>query len=168
LFRMRSGRRGVNLAWTTSVPGLAFPFAPLTLVFGPVVAYNVAAVLMPALDAWTAFLLCRYLTRSWWPSLLGGYVFGFSGYLVAQEETNLHLTAVFLLPVAALLVVRFLDGDLGATAFALSSSAGCWRSRATSRPGSCSRSPSRCFPRSRLPTCSSRRLVRVCGLFRCR
>ena len=110
---------GVNLAWTTSVPGLAFPFAPLTLVFGPVVAYNVAAVLMPALDAWTAFLLCRYLTRSWWPSLLGGYVFGFSGYLVAQEETNLHLTAVFLLPVAALLVVRFLDGDLGATAFAV-------------------------------------------------
>src|SRR5690349_13984348 len=30
---------GMNLAWVTSVPGLALPFAPLTLAFGPVVAY---------------------------------------------------------------------------------------------------------------------------------
>ena len=33
--------------------------SPLTLIAGPVAAYNVAAVLMPALAAWTAFLLCR-------------------------------------------------------------------------------------------------------------
>ena len=33
------------------------------LLAGPVVSYNVAALLMPALAAWTAFLLCRYLTR---------------------------------------------------------------------------------------------------------
>ena len=40
---------GVNLAWTTTVPGLALLFSPLTLVAGAVASYNVAAVLMPAL-----------------------------------------------------------------------------------------------------------------------
>ena len=57
---------GYDLAWTTSVPGLAVIFAPLTLAAGPVVAYNVASILMPALAAWTAYLLCRHVTE---PSL---------------------------------------------------------------------------------------------------
>src|SRR5258707_13951371 len=30
---------GFNLTWTASVPGLAIPFAPLTLVAGPIVSY---------------------------------------------------------------------------------------------------------------------------------
>ncbi len=69
---------GINLAWATSVPGLAIPFVPLTWLFGPVASYNVAALLLPAAAAWTAFLLCRYLTGALWPSLVGGYLFGFS------------------------------------------------------------------------------------------
>jgi hypothetical protein len=60
------------------VPGLALLFAPLTLIAGPIASYNVAAILMPALAAWTAFLLCRYLTHAVWPSLVAGYLFGFS------------------------------------------------------------------------------------------
>src|SRR5262249_51713588 len=50
-----------DLAWTTSVPGPAVLLAPLTLLSGPVFAFNVAAVLMPALAAWTAYLLCLHL-----------------------------------------------------------------------------------------------------------
>src|ERR687884_1641604 len=50
---------GINLAWVTSVPALAIAFSPVTLLFGPSAAYNAAAVLLPALSAWTAFLLCR-------------------------------------------------------------------------------------------------------------
>src|SRR5664279_5664880 len=50
---------GVNLTWTTSVPGLALLFAPLTLIGGPTVSYDVAAILMPAFAAWTTFVLCR-------------------------------------------------------------------------------------------------------------
>ena len=79
----RSGRpHGSNLAWTTSIPGLALLLAPVTLAAGAVAAYNAAAILLPALAAWTAFLLCRHLTRSFWPSLAGGYLFGFSSYLL--------------------------------------------------------------------------------------
>ncbi|HTO26787.1 MAG TPA: hypothetical protein VMJ49_12850, partial [Gaiellaceae bacterium] len=57
---------GVNLAWTALLPGPALLFAPLTLAVGPVLSYSIAAVLMPAITAWAAFLLCRHLTRQFW------------------------------------------------------------------------------------------------------
>ena len=106
---------GVDLAWATSVPGLAVAFAPVTLLFGPSVAYNVAAVLLPALSAWTAYLLFRYLARSTWASLVGGYLYGFSSYMLAHQLAgHLHLTAAFLVPLVALVVIRYLRGDLNA------------------------------------------------------
>jgi hypothetical protein len=103
---------GINLAWATSVPGLAVPFAPLTLLAGPVASYNVAMLLLPALAAWTAFLLCRYLTGRFWPSFAGGYLFGFSAYVVAQTLGHPHMTAALLLPLVALVLVRYVRGEL--------------------------------------------------------
>jgi hypothetical protein len=110
---------GFNLAWATTMPALSIALAPLTLAFGPVFAYNVACVLMPALGAWTAFLLCRYLTHSTWAAVVGGYLFGFSSYMLGGELSHVHTVAVFLVPVAALLVLRFLDGELSARRLAL-------------------------------------------------
>ena len=109
---------GIDLAWVTSIPGLAFVLAPVTLAAGPVVAYNVASVLMPALGAWTAFLLCRHLTRSFWPSLAGGYLFGFSSFVLGHLEGHLHMSSVFLVPLVALVVVRYLEGSLDGRALA--------------------------------------------------
>src|SRR5579863_3510110 len=54
---------GSDLAWTTAVPGLALPLAPVTLAAGPIAAYNLAALLLPAAAALGAFALCRHLTR---------------------------------------------------------------------------------------------------------
>ncbi len=110
---------GYNLTWATSVPGLALAFAPLTWAFGPVASLNLAAILMPALDAFAAFLLCRHVTRSTWASLAGGYLFGFSSYVLAGTLDHIHTTAVFLVPLAALLVLRFLEGSLDGHAFGL-------------------------------------------------
>jgi hypothetical protein len=104
---------GVDLTWSNAIPALSLLFSPITLTAGPVASYNVAAVLMPALAAWTAFLLCRYLTRAFWPSLVGGYLFGFSSYIVVHEGVQLQLVAVFAVPLVALIVLRYLDGDLG-------------------------------------------------------
>jgi hypothetical protein len=104
---------GTNLAWVTSVPLLAIVFSPFTLIFGPDVGYNVAAVLLPALAAWTAFLLCRYLTRSTWAAIVGGYLYGFSSYMLSHEYAgHLNLVAVFLVPLVALVVLRYLRGEL--------------------------------------------------------
>jgi hypothetical protein len=104
---------GVNLAWVTAVPGLALAFAPLTLVAGAVVSYDTAAILMPAFAAWTAFLLCRRLTGTVWPSLAGGYLFGFSSYVLGQDGGgHMNLSSAFLLPLIALVTVRAVEGEL--------------------------------------------------------
>jgi hypothetical protein len=111
---------GYDLAWTVPVPGLALPLAPLTALAGPVVAFNTAMILMPALAAWTAFLLCRYMCKAFWPSLAGGCLFGFSSYFLGHEEGHLNLTAVFPVPLVALVALRHMDGRIGSRRLALS------------------------------------------------
>jgi len=108
---------GQNLAWVTSVPALSLALLPFTLSVGPVLSYNLAALLAPVLAAWTAFLLCRYLTRSSSAAAIAGAFFGFSPYMAGQIESgHLNLTSIYLVPLAALVVVRFLRGDLSARA----------------------------------------------------
>ena len=96
------------------MPGLALAFSPLTLLVGPRVAYNVAAVLLPALAAWTAYLLCRRVTGKAGPSLVGGYLFGFSSYMLGQQLGHLHMTSVFLVPLVRSRPLRYVDGELDA------------------------------------------------------
>jgi hypothetical protein len=104
---------GVNLAWTTTTPGLALLFTPLTALAGPVVSYNVAALLAPAASAWTGYLLCRYLTGSLWAAIIGGYLIGFSDAVLRQVQPgNLNLSSVFLFPLIALVVLRYVRGEL--------------------------------------------------------
>ncbi len=104
---------GVDLAWVNTVPAVSVVLLPLTALAGPVVSYNLAAILIPALSAWAAYLLCRYLTGRFWPSLLGGYLFGFSSYELGHVVGQPQLTAVFVLPLLALVVLRALRGELG-------------------------------------------------------
>ena len=94
------------------MPGLALLFAPVTALFGPDVSYNLAAMLVPAVSAFTAYLLCRHVTRSTFASLVGGYLFGFSSYMLGQEQGHLHMTSVFLVPLIALATIRYLQGEL--------------------------------------------------------
>src|SRR5438105_2407635 len=98
---------GANLAWDGGIPGLSLLGWPITATAGPVAAYNVLALLAPALAAWTAYLLCDDLTRAFWPSVAGGLVFGFSSYEVAQLGDAMNLFFVALVPLAVLLTVRY-------------------------------------------------------------
>ena len=94
--------------------GLALLFAPLTLLVGAVASYDVAAILLPAAAAWTAFLLCRRLCSAFLPALAGGYLFGFSAYMLAhQSGGHLNLTSVFPIPLIALVVWLALESELG-------------------------------------------------------
>ncbi len=46
--------------------------------------------------------------------MLGGFLFGFSSYVIGQvEDGHPHMSSVFLLPLVALVVLRFLDGRTG-------------------------------------------------------
>jgi hypothetical protein len=100
-----------------ALPAAAILLAPVTLVAGPFVSYNVASVLMPVLASWFAFRLCRYLTGSFGPALVGGLVFGFGTYMSAHLLGHLNLTSVFLAPAAVLLVLQRLDGAISKRRF---------------------------------------------------
>jgi len=111
--------RGMDLSWVADSPGAAFLATPVTAIVGPVVAYNVAALLAPATAAWTGFLLARWVTGSFWPALVGGFVFGFSSFEISHTIAHLHLTLACLIPVCALLVLRRAAGGLTRTRFVI-------------------------------------------------
>jgi hypothetical protein len=89
---------GVNVMWNTSLllPGLLL--APVTLAFGPVLTFNLLLALGLGLSAWCAAMVFRRYVRSRVAALLGGLVYGFSPYMLAQSRGHLHLTLVFLVP----------------------------------------------------------------------
>jgi hypothetical protein len=103
---------GVNVAQGAMIPTAAIIMMPLTAVAGPVVAYNALSVLSPILAAFTSYLLCRRLTKRELPAIMGGYLFGFSGYEFAQLTGHLNLTLIFLLPVAVHLALRRVDREI--------------------------------------------------------
>ncbi len=108
---------GFNLTWTTGLPLAGIIAAPITARFGPVVAYNLLCLSAPALAAWTAFMLSRRITARFWPSLLGGYIFGFSAYMLAEIRAHLLLILIFPIPLAVILVLRRLEAEIRATTF---------------------------------------------------
>jgi hypothetical protein len=111
---------GYNLVWATSMPAVAIAMAPLTAKFGVVVAYNVAALIAPALSGWTAFLLCRHLTHKFWSAFAGGLIYGFSPYEVAHVlGGHLVLTFNFIAPICVLLVLLLVEGELTSRAFTI-------------------------------------------------
>ena len=110
--------RGFNLAWTTFIPLPAWIMIPLGRVFGEAAAYNVLAILVLPLAALSAFLLYRRMTAAFWPSLLGGYIFGFSPFMLGELlGGHLHVILAFPIPLAVLTGLRRLDGEISARRF---------------------------------------------------
>lgn len=108
---------GFNLTWTTGIPLAGIVAAPITASFGPVVAYNLLCLLSPALAAWAAFLLCRRIASRFWPALVGGYIFGFSAYTLAEIRAHLLLILIFPVPLAVILVLRRLEAEIRPATF---------------------------------------------------
>jgi hypothetical protein len=103
---------GYNLARATSMPGPSIIIYPVTKIFGPIVAHNLLWLACTTAAAFSAFLLCRYVCRCFWPALLGGYMFGFSQYMLWQSGAHLVLLFIFPVPLAIYLLLLRLDGAL--------------------------------------------------------
>jgi len=108
---------GTSLAWTAFSPVGGLAMLPVRSFFGSLVATNVLLLLSAALAGWAAYLLCNRLTHAFWPSLVGGYLFGYSAYLTGQMHGHVNLALIFPVPLAVYLVVRLVDGSLGRVAF---------------------------------------------------
>lgn len=88
--------QGVNLASNTSVPALGVVASPITVTLGPVAAFNVLLRLAFCLSAGSMYLVLTTWCRRW-IAFVGGLLFGFSPYVVAQS-THLNLAFLALLP----------------------------------------------------------------------
>lgn len=111
---------GFSLLWITTIPPLSLLAAPLTETAGPIWSFNLLTAIAMPVSAWAAFVFCRRLTRRFWPSLVGGAVFGFSAYEMNHSAAGqLNITFSLLLPLIAYLVVRWRDEAISARAFIL-------------------------------------------------
>jgi hypothetical protein len=109
---------GFNLQWATSMPLPALITTPITLAFGPVVSWNVLQLAAPTVSAWAAYLLCLDIVKQRAPSLVGGYVYGFSPYMLAHLTGSPMLALVPLPPVLVLLTRKRLQGSISQRPFA--------------------------------------------------
>lgn len=108
----------VNLTWLTSVPAIAILTLPITLLWNVVVSWNVVALIGPALGALAAFRLVTHVTGDFGASLLGGYIYGFSTYEIAQlTGGHEHLYLTFIPPLLVLLALLRLNNMLGRKRF---------------------------------------------------
>ena len=108
---------GLDLTWVTTIPGPALVLWPITQVFGPLASVNVAMLLAPALAGWAGFLVCRRVTAAFWPSLAGGYLIGFSSYMVGQMLGHVNLILIFPAILGVYLVQRRVERSLGGVSF---------------------------------------------------
>jgi hypothetical protein len=96
--------QGANLMWNGSIILPALVMAPITLVFGPVAAWNVLVVVAVATSAWAAYLVLGRFATSAVARLIGGLAYGFSAYMVNQSLGHAHLTIAWYPPVLLLLL----------------------------------------------------------------
>ena len=92
----------VTLAWSTSDPLAGLMALPLSLAAGPVVAYNLSLVLQLALAAFCGWLLCLRICGNVAAAFIGGLVFGFSSFQLAQALGHLSLVTAFPFPLFVL------------------------------------------------------------------
>jgi hypothetical protein len=98
---------GVNLMWGSSMI-VCLAASPITLLFGPIVAYNIVITAAIALSAWCAFLAVRRYAHGIVGPLIGGAVYGFSPYVVPQATQHMGYAVAFVTPLFLLVLDELL------------------------------------------------------------
>jgi hypothetical protein len=89
---------GANLLSNTSGPLVGVVLAPVTWLFGPVTATNVALTLAPALSAWACFAAIRPLVTWKAGAIPAALVFGYSAALVTSLTFGHVSVTVLVIP----------------------------------------------------------------------
>jgi hypothetical protein len=95
--------QGVNVMWNSSIPIAGLATWPFTARFGPIFSFNLLITLALAVSAWCAYLAARRYVRNPLAAALGGLLYGFSPYMIAQSSGHLHATLAFLPPLMLLI-----------------------------------------------------------------
>ena len=93
---------GVNLAQNTSSPLLGLLAAPVTLLVNPIASVNLLCWLAFPISAGSMYFVLRRWVRWNAAAFVGGALYGFSPYVVAQASDHINLAFVPLPPLIAL------------------------------------------------------------------
>lgn len=90
---------GVNMMANTGLLGLTVPLVPVTLLFGPAVAFTIMLTGGLTATAWAWYhVLSRHIVGYWPAALVGGLFAGFAPGLVNQVNGHPDLVNQFLIP----------------------------------------------------------------------
>ena len=106
-----------NLLWLNAIPGLSIIFSPLTILIGPVLTYNVIALLSPALSAFFAFILIKYITKNTAASAISAYLYGFSSFIMGNSDLNVFF--ICLIPLLVYLFLLKYDDKINTTVYVI-------------------------------------------------
>jgi hypothetical protein len=108
---------GFSVLWANSIPTLALLMWPVTTLASAETSWNFLCLAAPALNAYAAFLLIRYLVKEGRAALVGGFLFGFSPYISSHMLGHISLTVVALVPLIALIAVRRAKREISRRSF---------------------------------------------------
>jgi hypothetical protein len=103
------------------MPSLALIAWPITTRWGPIFSFNVLTISGPVLAAFAAFILCSELIHKYLPSLIGGWLFGFSTYEIGQLMGHLPLDFTACIPVLVWLAALRYKGKISGPMFVATS-----------------------------------------------
>jgi hypothetical protein len=93
---------GVNLMWNTAMIFPALVLWPVTALFGPIVATNLAITLALPFSGWATYLLARRYVRSQLAAMLAGLLYAFSPWMISRSNGEIHMTIAIFPPLALL------------------------------------------------------------------
>ena len=73
------------------------PWMPISILFGPIVAYNVAWFAGAILAGWFGYLLARVWGARYWPAVVAGLLLEFSPYRLAQSLGHFGAMQIWIL-----------------------------------------------------------------------
>jgi hypothetical protein len=97
---------GANLMWTLIpiVPGLVL--TPVMALLGPVLAYNALMTLALGTSAWCAYLAIEALVGDRIAAAIGGFIFGFSPYMLSHSLGHPNLVICVTPPLVLLILAE--------------------------------------------------------------
>lgn len=93
---------GVNLMWNTAMLPWGLLATPITLLWGPILAYNLSMLAAIVLSAASARLVVQRYVGGTVAPLVGGAVYGFSPYVISHAALHLNLAMAWVPPLVLL------------------------------------------------------------------
>jgi len=99
---------GFNLTWSASIPALSILTLPITFSLNALTSFNIIGLASPVLSSLSMFFLVGVITKKPVPSLLTGYIYGFSTYELGQLLGHPNLYVTFCVPILiSLFILRY-------------------------------------------------------------